>query len=269
MAGKSGCPYCRFFSKIKEQDGHWIWTAKKFNHGYGIICHQGKPIQAHRFAWMFLCGPIGYRQHIYNLCGKRDCVRPQHWAEGTPKDYVYDWRAQWRKRGKLVKKSIWYALAPLFLAVHVQAYTVVTVSTGVPPTVEKALLAQTTTQFNASLIVNPLAANTYQVKLFGFNPAYQPPPPAPALINLDTLTTKLTAISTYTYVLGFASGMLYERNSDAAILGFYMNLCSSATTFNLVKIDSTTCQGVLGFMDNWIIRQSSGLAVVPNPPPGF
>lgn len=153
------------------------------------------------------------------------------------------------------------------------AYTVIILSTGVPESVEQTLLTQTTTQFNASVIVNPLVNNTYQVKLFGLNPNYQPITPTP-LITLDQITQNLTAISTYTYVQGFASGMVYERNNDSGMLGNFMGLCDNATNFfevgqSTFPIDSSTCQQVLGFMDNWIITQSSGLAVVPNPPPGF
>jgi hypothetical protein len=133
-----------------------------------------------------------------------------------------------------------------------RAYTVITVSTSTDESTETALIAQTTTQFNASLFVNPFTPNTYQVKLFGLNPNYNPPPTV-AQIEQNTVQFE------------YASGMIYERSGDAGALGYFMSLCDNATNFALVTIDSTTCQGVLGFMDQWIVTQTSGVAVLPDP----
>lgn len=171
-----------------------------------------------------------------------------------------------RRKFKEGNTFIGFVLALCLWTVPVHAYTTVILSTGTPESVEQALLVQIANQFNASLFTNPLASNTYQIKLFGLNPNYVT---APGLITLDTLANKLTAISSQTVVTGFASGMLYERNNDAGMIGYYMGLCDNATNFSLVTIDSTTCQGVLGFMSNWIVFQTSGIAVVPNPPPGL
>lgn len=136
------------------------------------------------------------------------------------------------------------------------------------------LSSLTTGQYLGTSVASPFFPNTYSVTLKGRNPNYQPPivpPPivSTSLITLDTITNKLTSISTYTYIVGYAQGMLYERVHDAGVLGFHMGLCTSATTFNLVTIDSTTCNAVLGYVDQWIMSQSSGIAVVPNPPVGF
>lgn len=128
----------------------------------------------------------------------------------------------------------------------------VTNSAGVSESVGKDLIAKTTAQFNAQLIVNPIVSNTYTIKLLGLNPNYVLP-----YISADMLM-KLQ-------VFPYAAAMGYERNNDASILGAFMSLCGNATNFNMVTIDSTTCQGVLGFMDNFIITQTSGVAVVPNP----
>lgn len=156
-------------------------------------------------------------------------------------------------------------LITIVLVARANAFTTITTSTGVPVTVEQSLITQIKNQFNASVFVNPLAANTYQVKLFGLNPNYQSLP----LVTLDTITNKLTSISTYTYVVGYAQGMLYERGKNSSSLGYFMGLCDNATNFNLTTIDTTTCNSVLGYMDNLITQQTDGIAIVPDPPVGF
>lgn len=154
----------------------------------------------------------------------------------------------------------------IVLAVNVHAYTVITLSTGTTETTEQALLDQIKSQFNASVLVNTLVPNTYQIKLFGLNPNYITPP---AVVTLDQVTGKLVAISTNTAELLYGQGMTYERNNDAGAIGYFMSLCDNATNFTLTTIDPLTCKNVLGFMDNWIMIQSSGIAVVPNPLVGF
>src|SRR5882724_8046489 len=61
------------------------------------------------------------------------------------------------------KKSLLImAIAGGFLcARECNAYTTVTISTAAPVGLEKKFIAQTTTQFQSSLFVNPLASNTY------------------------------------------------------------------------------------------------------------
>lgn len=182
------------------------------------------------------------------------------------------------KKGINMKSLICTSLITLALLLSlsgitpVNAFTVITVSTGTAPTIEKELLAQATTQFNASLVVNPLASNTYTLKLFGRNPNYTAPP---AVVTLDQVTAKLVAISSNTSELLYAEGMVYERKNDAGMIGAFMNLCGNATNYAVTPggipatWDPATCHQVLGFMDNWIMIQSSGIAVTPDPLEGF
>jgi len=152
-------------------------------------------------------------------------------------------------------------------------------STINPLSVQKDLLATLTTgYFLGTATPSIFFANTYSVNLFGRNPAFQAPSVSTTLITLDTITNKLTTISTYTYIVGYAQGMLYERNHDAGTLGYFMGLCDNATNYNVIPStvppigvvwSSSTCNQVLGFMDDWIVTQTSGLAVIPNPPVGF
>lgn len=82
-----------------------------------------------------------------------------------------------------------------------QAYTVVT---STSPALEKTFLAATTMQFPASqLIANPLASNTYQLKLLG---------PGVAIGSSGF------PIDGCGYVYGFAAGQQYERNHDINLI---------------------------------------------------
>lgn len=163
-----------------------------------------------------------------------------------------------------------FSAAPIAKAATYTLNVSLATSTVNPSSLQQSILSDLTTgPYLGSSKVSPFFANTYSVTVNGKNPNYQAPSVSTTLINLDTISDKLTVISTYTHLTGYAQGMMYERNNDAESLGYFMGLCANATNFNLVKIDSTTCNGVLGFMDNWIVTQTSGLAVVPNPPPGF
>lgn len=147
-------------------------------------------------------------------------------------------------------------LATVFLSTCSQAYVVIQLGPGVPESAEQALLQATSAQFTVDTFVNPFFPNTYALTLHGLNPSYNPPLTNAQLIQL---------LPQYP----FGAGMMYERTTDAGHLGSYMGLCNSATSFNLISIDSTTCQGVLGFMDNFLVTQTSGVAVIPNPLPGL
>lgn len=152
-----------------------------------------------------------------------------------------------------------------------QAYTVVVPSTSAPQGIEQTFIAATTTQFEATLFVNPLFAGTYQIQLLGPNPAYNPP-----VTDADLLQALVT-IDSYTYVYGWADGMRYERGHDLGYFtapagqigmpngGFFVN-CSSAPYFNVPAIDSTTCQGVLATVYNFIYQQNFS---TPTVVPGF
>jgi hypothetical protein len=95
------------------------------------------------------------------------------------------------------KVSAWTTALLFCLSGWAQAYTVVT-STN--PALEKELICAATTQFSASLFVNPLASNTYQIKLLGESTTYNPAPS-----NADLLNAVVT-VDSYTYVYGFVAG---------------------------------------------------------------
>lgn len=172
---------------------------------------------------------------------------------------------------KLLKIS-----AFLLLTSTLHAFTQLTVSTAAPAGIEQQFIAATTNQFQAILTSNPLAANTYAIKLFGPNPNYQAPPLVPT-----TLEAALSLGSTvYTY--GWANGMDYERTKDLNFFlalpssttpgGFFVNCSSpayfngiqySSTTQQLVTIDTTTCNAVLSGVYNFIYQQFFSTPTAP------
>jgi hypothetical protein len=139
----------------------------------------------------------------------------------------------------------------LALWTKAQAYTVVTISTGAPTGLEQQFLSATTNQFQASLLVNPLASNTYQLKLFGLNPNYNPLP-----TNLQLLDS-LVSVDSWTYVAGWSNGESYQQSVTQNILAGYLVQCSSPTAFNLMQTSSSTfylstCQDTISTLINAI-----------------
>jgi hypothetical protein len=75
--------FVRFFSKVKINGTCWEWIGSKrclygrFGVG-GHIKNGGKVIQAHRFSYELLKGPIPKGLQLDHLCRNRSCVNPEH-----------------------------------------------------------------------------------------------------------------------------------------------------------------------------------------------
>lgn len=72
----------RFFAKIEigeEFNGErcWLYTGTRNSGGYGRFSVNGKQVQAHRFAYEALVGPIP-EETLDHLCRVRACVNPAH-----------------------------------------------------------------------------------------------------------------------------------------------------------------------------------------------
>lgn len=68
----------RFWQKVdKNPSGCWNWTASK-RHGYGQFFPAGKPVQAHRWLYERLLGPVPAELDLDHLCRNRACVNPDH-----------------------------------------------------------------------------------------------------------------------------------------------------------------------------------------------
>ena len=95
--------------------GCWLWTGQPNSYGYGslyisrqyeiieqspertlIAVYPSRVVQAHRYAWELLVGPIPEGQLICHTCDVRRCVRPDHLFVGTYADNVRDMFAKGR-----------------------------------------------------------------------------------------------------------------------------------------------------------------------------
>ena len=138
----------------------------------------------------------------------------------------------------------------VFLPCTAMAFTTITLSSSAPAAVEQALLKQTTTQFNATVLTNPFFPNTYQVILYGLNPNYNPPPTDAQLLN------SIVTVDSYTYVYGWAQGSVNARNCDMNIVATGGIACST----------DTVCANVASqILNNMFIQCGSTTpVVVPN-----
>src|SRR5690348_12173583 len=69
--GDTRCPQ-RFWSKIRHEDGCWIWTGGKSHNGYGRVWDGAKLVQAHRFSYFHLIGSFDPAMEVDHLCCRRD-----------------------------------------------------------------------------------------------------------------------------------------------------------------------------------------------------
>jgi hypothetical protein len=81
-----GHPEIRLWRKVEKTIDCWYWTGRTNDDGYGILKYLGKPIGAHRLAWILATGcdvPDGV--FVCHTCDIPNCVRNDE--EGT---YVVD-----------------------------------------------------------------------------------------------------------------------------------------------------------------------------------
>lgn len=140
---------------------------------------------------------------------------------------------------------------------NLQAYTTVLISSAAPSGLETQFLASATNQYVGTITPNPLASNTYTLKLFGSNPNYNAPPTPPT-----TLKQALSLGSTV-YLYGYRDGAGYEEHVDNGIAqGFSIN-CSTPMP-NVPTWDAVTCAAVSTEIANEIFNQyASTVPVVP------
>jgi hypothetical protein len=68
----------RFWAKVYRGDDCWEWLAAKSTAGYGRFKVAGGLVQAHRFAYEDIVGPIPDGLQLDHLCRNRACVNPDH-----------------------------------------------------------------------------------------------------------------------------------------------------------------------------------------------
>ena len=80
----------RFWVKVEKTDYCWDWTGSRASQGYGqaYIAPPNVKVQAHRFAYEQLVGPIPKGLTIDHLCRNRMCVNPAHLEPVTCRENV-------------------------------------------------------------------------------------------------------------------------------------------------------------------------------------
>lgn len=83
-------PVPRFWSKVDLDGpgGCWLWTAGDNGEGYGRFWTGTGSMQAHRFAYELLVGPIPEGLQIDHLCRVRRCVNPAHLEPVTQRENI-------------------------------------------------------------------------------------------------------------------------------------------------------------------------------------
>lgn len=70
----------RFWSKIQQQEGCWVWTGHKGN-GYGdfYVGARTRRVRAHKFSWELANRiPVPKGMELDHKCRNRACVNPEH-----------------------------------------------------------------------------------------------------------------------------------------------------------------------------------------------
>lgn len=67
----------RFWAKVDRTNTCWNWTGA-LTYGYGRFSLHTKVVQAHRFSYELLVGPIPEGLQLDHLCRNHSCVNPIH-----------------------------------------------------------------------------------------------------------------------------------------------------------------------------------------------
>jgi hypothetical protein len=89
----------------EPNSGCWLWTKGVVSSGYGEHYVNGKPILAHRFAWIQRFGTIPIGLNILHRCDTKLCVNPQHLFLGTLADNNYDMAQKGRARPPILRSQ--------------------------------------------------------------------------------------------------------------------------------------------------------------------
>ena len=80
VVGRKPIPWeDRFFEKVVEVDGCWMWLGAKIN-GYGYFRGPLGPELAHRTMRRRLRPNLPTNRRLRNKCGNRACINPEHWG---------------------------------------------------------------------------------------------------------------------------------------------------------------------------------------------
>lgn len=79
----------RFWHYVHKTDTCWLWIGTRAPDGYGHFKVNGRPMQAHRFAYEMLVGPIPQGLTVDHLCRNPPCVNPDHLEIVSMRENMY------------------------------------------------------------------------------------------------------------------------------------------------------------------------------------
>ena len=111
-------PTMRFLSKVKfnlDPNGcdEWIGSFRTKGRGYGCFRVKGVTMQAHRYAYEQVCGPLPKGACVLHFCDNPRCVKTSHLYAGTHQDNMDDRQSRSRQargeghgRARLTERSV-------------------------------------------------------------------------------------------------------------------------------------------------------------------
>ena len=103
MAIRKRTPEDRFWAKVQQSDGCWLWTGSHYHDGYGQFRdHAGRGVRAHRYSWILHNGVIAPGLEVCHACDVWSCVRPDHLFLGTKTDNMRDAARKGRIRAQKI-----------------------------------------------------------------------------------------------------------------------------------------------------------------------
>ena len=83
-------------SRMRLENGCWVYTGKIINTGYGMIRAGDKMISAHRASYQAFIGEIPEGMFVCHSCDNKRCINPAHLWVGTNQDNMRDMQQKGR-----------------------------------------------------------------------------------------------------------------------------------------------------------------------------